>query len=108
MDLFDILIAAAISIVCVAFLAGEKTESVLDTFGAGFLPYRKDGWPRGVQEGEPVPWKWSAMADRSVSPVEREPAPGTPAEIFEIDSDDDVALTGIERGSVGPGGSLRQ
>ncbi len=29
----------------------------------GFLPYRGDGWPQGVQEEEPVPWSWSSAVD---------------------------------------------
>src|SRR5262245_41090772 len=86
MDPVSNIIGLAISIACFAFLLGGRGERVLDTFGAGFLPYRKDGWPRGVQEGEPVAWRWSSLADRSLPAAEREVAPGTPAEIFEIDA----------------------
>jgi hypothetical protein len=66
------------------------TSRGLDTFAAGFLPYRDQsaGWPQGVQEEEPVAWSWSAggKSDR--------PGPGfedgirEAAEVVDIDSDD--------------------
>lgn len=106
MDLIDILIVVAICVVCVVFIAGETTEKALDSFGAGFLPYRREGWPRGVQEGEPVAWDWSAMADRSVPAVDRPSAPDTPAEVFDID-DGGIDLDSIVDGHVGGGRALR-
>ena len=110
MDLIDFLIIGTICFVCIAFMAGETTERALDTFGAGFLPYRKEGWPRGVQEGEAVAWDWSKLPDRDVPAFEREPEPDSPAEIFEIDGDAEpggLGLSDVAGGSVGAGGSFR-
>ncbi len=88
MDIPTILIVFGISLVFVVFMAGETTGKGLDAFGAGFLPYREAGWPRGVQEGEPIPWKLSAMTERGLPPIEREVPPDTGAEVFEIDPTD--------------------
>jgi hypothetical protein len=109
MDLFDFLVICTVCFVCTAFLAGGATELALDTFGAGFLPYRGPGWPRGVQEGEPVRFNLAAMTDRAVRPIDREPAPDSPAEIFEIEADAwiEANLRDIDRGGVTRGSSLR-
>ena len=107
MDPLSNVIGMAISIVCFVFLLGEQTEKAWTTFAGGFLGYRTDGWPRGVQEGEPVAWDWSAMADRSIPAVDRAPAPDTPAEVFELD-DGAVDLDTIIDGHIGRGTSLRR
>jgi hypothetical protein len=109
MDIPTILIVLGISLVFVVFMAGETTGRGLDAFGAGFLPYREAGWPRGVQEGEPIPWKLSAMTERGLPPVEREVPPDTGAEVFEIDptAAADAKLTGIDHGHISRGSSIR-
>ena len=61
MDLFVGLAIAALGVRIFMFLANPKTARGLDLFASGFLPYRAElGWPRGVQEEEPVPWSWSS------------------------------------------------
>jgi hypothetical protein len=107
MDPIDILIVLVISVICLAFVAGGTTERALDAFGAGFLPYREAGWPRGVQEEDPKPWHISAMGDRSVPPDEREPPPGAGAEIFEIDLLIGADVTELESGHVEGGTAIR-
>jgi hypothetical protein len=107
MDILGILVILLLGAGIGRFLASDGTARGLDAFGAGFLPYREAGWPRGVQEGEPIPWKWSAMSDRGVPPIEREPAPDAGAEIFEIDTATEAQLTGLESTHVGGGTSIR-
>jgi hypothetical protein len=109
MDIATILIVLGISVVFVVFMAGETTGKGLDALGAGFLPYREAGWPRGVQEADPIPWKLSAMTERGVPPIDREVPPDTGAEIFEIDerAAADNELTGIDHGHISGGTSLR-
>jgi hypothetical protein len=89
------------------FLASEGTARGLDAFGAGFLPYRDAGWPRGVQESEPIPWQWSAMSERGVAQAERDPAPGSGIEVIEIEGDPGADLTGIDHGRISGGTSIR-
>jgi hypothetical protein len=33
------------------------------SFGQGFLPYRGDGWPPGVQEDDDAQWSWAGRRD---------------------------------------------
>jgi hypothetical protein len=89
------------------FLASDGTARGLDAFGAGFLPYREAGWPRGVQEGEPIPWHWSSMAERGVAPADRDPAPGTGVEVIEIEGDPAAELIGVDHGQISGGTSIR-
>ena len=109
MDIVTILIVVGISAAFAAFMGGQSTGHGLDAFAAGFLPYREAGWPRGVQEGEPIPWKLSAMTERGLPPIEREVPPDTGAEVFEIDSTAtaDTELTGIDHGHISRGSSIR-
>ena len=109
MDFVTILIVLGISLVFVVFMAGETTGRGLDAFSAGFLPYRESGWPRGVQEGEPIPWKMSAMTERGLPPIEREVPADTGAEVFEIDADAaaDAGLSGVAGRHISGGSSIR-
>ena len=73
-------------------------SGVLDSFGAGFLPYRADdAWPHGVQEEEPRAWRWRM---RDVPDLD-----GNEPEIVELDHAvtgltlDRVAVAGAGRGS---------
>jgi hypothetical protein len=91
------------------FLSNEGTARGLDAFGAGFLPYRADmGWPRGVQEGEPVAFKVSAMSERGAPPAELEPPPDAGIEVIELDGGQlEPELTGIDHRQISGGTSLR-
>jgi hypothetical protein len=90
-------------------LSSEGTERGLDALGAGFLPYRADmGWPRGVQEGEPVAFKLSAMSERGAPSANLEPPPDAGIEVIELDGGQlDAELTGIDHGHISGGTSLR-
>lgn len=91
------------------FLSSDGIARGLDAFGAGFLPYRDDmGWPRGVQEGEPIQFKLSAMSDRGMPAAEREPAPDAGVEVIELDGGQlQAELSGIDHGQIRGGTSLR-
>ncbi len=107
MDILGILVILFLGAGIGRYLASDGIAGGLDAIGADFLAYREAGWPRGVQEGEPIPWKWAAMADRGVPPIEREPAPDAGAEIFEIDFAMGAELIELEPAHVGGGTSVR-
>jgi hypothetical protein len=109
MDIVGILVILFLGAGIGRFLSSGGTARGLDALAAGFLPYRADmGWPRGVQEGEPVSFKVSALSDRGQPPHLPEPAPDAGVEVIEID-DGRLApkLTGIEHGQISGGKSLR-
>ena len=84
MDPLDALVLLLILGAAYVLLRGWTMPSgVLDSFGAGFLPYRADdGWPHGVQEEEPRAWAWRA---RDVSrPDSLSPDPADEPEIVEL------------------------
>jgi hypothetical protein len=108
MDLTTTLIVLAAGSLMYAWLNGARTASVLDTVGSGFLPYREPGWPLGVQEEEPTPWQWSAMAVRTGPPEEREPAPDAGVEVFEIEPVASADLTTVGSGHLEAGGSIKR
>jgi hypothetical protein len=107
MDIVGILVILFLGAGIGRFLSSGGTARGLDAFAAGFLPYREDGWPRGVQEGEPITFKLSAMSDRGVPPAEREPAPDAGVEVIEIDGADAAELTGIDHRRISGGTSIR-
>jgi hypothetical protein len=107
MDLLTALVVLVFGTVLYARLTSPSYVSLLDTFGAGFLPYREAGWPRGVQESEPIPWNWSAMGERGVPPGDREPAPDAGVEVIELEGETGAELTVIERGRISGGTSIR-
>jgi hypothetical protein len=76
MDIFAVVVLILLGTAMIAFVVSPATARGLDTFGAGFVPYRGPGWPHGVQEEEPVHWSWS-------------PPPGP-------DAADDGSGTGLE------------
>jgi hypothetical protein len=107
MDIAGILVILLLGAGIGRYLASDGTLRGLDAFGKGFLPYREAGWPRGVQEGEPIPWKWAAMAEHGVPLAEREPAPDAGVEVIELVGDTGAELTGIDRANISGGTSIR-
>ena len=61
MDLLTGLFLFVIGAALVKLVVSPGTERAIETFAAGFVAYRDPsaGWPRGVQEEEPVAWTWS-------------------------------------------------
>ena len=60
MDIFAVVVFILLGLAMIVFVVSPTPARGLDTFGAGFVPYRGPGWPHGVQEEEPVHWSWSA------------------------------------------------
>ena len=90
MDLFAGLVLVTLGATFAALLVSPRTARSLDTFAAGFLPYRSAGWPQGVQEEDPVPWSLSPTRQRLANDeVAGRNLDG--AEIVEISGDTPIA-----------------
>jgi hypothetical protein len=73
----------------VAWMTSTRTGHALDAWGSGFIGYRGPGWPRGVQEEEPVHFSFAEPTDPDASdPLDLEAGP----EIVELP---DVTEPGI-------------
>jgi hypothetical protein len=109
MDIVGIVVILVLGAGIGRFLSSGATARGLDALASGFLPYRQDmGWPRGVQEGELVPFKVSALSERGRPPQLPEPAPDAGVEVIEIDDGNaGPELIGIRHGHVSGGTSLR-
>ena len=83
MEIFAGLILISLVAAFVALIVSPRTARSLDTFAAGFLPYRSAGWPQGVQEEEPVRWSWSALRGRGALDGDTGTGPDDP-EVMEI------------------------
>jgi hypothetical protein len=105
MDITGILVILLLAAGIGRYLSSDGTSRILDAIGAGITGYRQAGWPRGVQEGEPIPWRWSSMSDRNVR--DRDPASDAGVEVIEIDGDAGAELTAIDHGRLSSGPSLR-
>ncbi len=96
MDILAVVVFILLGTAMIAFVVSPTTARGLDTFGAGFVPYRSAGWPHGVQEEEPVHWSWS-----------RPPGPdgadggsggGPEPELLEISGPDAPPVSSVQRG----------
>ena len=96
MDIFAAVVFILLGIALIVFVVSPTTARGLDTFGAGFVPYRSAGWPHGVQEEEPVHWSWSAP--RPPDPTDGDPGPGLDPELIEISGPDAPAASAVLRG----------
>lgn len=76
MDIFAVAFFILLGTAMIAFVVSPTTARGLDTFGAGFVPYRSAGWPHGVQEEDPVHW-----SDRKRSRAASAPQAPTSARI---------------------------
>lgn len=82
MDVPATLVMIIVGAGLVAWMTSPRTGQALDAWASGFIGYRGPGWPRGVQEEEPVHFVFSAPSDPD--------APGTGGvdagpEIVELD-----------------------
>jgi hypothetical protein len=93
MDIIAGLVLISLVAVFAALVVSPRTAQSLDTFAAGFLPYRGAGWPRGVQEEDPVPWSWSTPR----GPDDAEVGIGGP-KVVDIDGLDAPAPSPVRRG----------
>jgi hypothetical protein len=87
MDLPSTLILIMVGGAVLAWLAVARNGRALDAFGLGFIGYRSYGWPRGVQEEEPVHFSFDAGGpsglDDGPAGIDAEP------ELIELDSPPD-------------------
>ena len=95
MDIFAAIVFVILGAALVAYVASPTTARGLDTFGAGFVPYRSAGWPHGVQEEEPVHWSWTAP--RGPDATGGGSATDSP-ELIEISGPDAPAASVVHRG----------
>ena len=92
----------------VKFVFSPSTERGLDAFAAGFMPYRaSNGWPRGVQEEEPVAWSWSSGDGRPPPSSGVETDMALP-ELIDIDPDDAPTATPVSGRSMVRGMARRR
>lgn len=100
MDIGTLVIVLLVAATMVSLVVSPGTPRVLDLFGAGFLPYRDGsaGWPRGVQEEEPVAWSWTKRVDPGPPDIGSDDGPSA-AEIVDI-SGDAVPAARVGRGSM--------
>ena len=54
MDIASALILLLVGACIVAWVRSPTTGRALEAFGLGFIGFRSAGWPKGVQEEEPV------------------------------------------------------
>ena len=67
MDTVASLVVVLVGVAILGWIASPTTARGMDTFGAGFVPYRSAGWPQGVQEEDPVPWSWSSAREQAAA-----------------------------------------
>lgn len=96
MDILAAVVFLLVGTAMIAFVVSPTTARGLDTFGAGFVPYRGPGWPRGVQEEEPVRWSWSAPRGADVTDGGSGASLGP--ELVEISRREGQAATAVHRG----------
>jgi hypothetical protein len=80
MDLPTILVLLLVAAGLVGWVVGACDGKALEAFGSGFVGYRSYGWPRGVQEGEPIHFSFREPQD----PVAVDPQ--AEVEVIELDS----------------------
>jgi hypothetical protein len=104
MDIFVALVAILVGVAMLALIARPQPVGILDVFGAGFLPYRGAGWPRGVQEEDPVPWSRSAAGD----PDAPTRGSGDGPHLIDIASGDRPTATAVDQGPMVRGPASRR
>ena len=108
MELLTTLIVLIGGMLLYGRLVAALTGAAFETLSTGFVAYREAGWPRGVQESEPVPWKWSSIPQQFVAGADPEPAPVPMIEVIEIAGRSEAKLTPIHRAEISGGTSSRR
>jgi hypothetical protein len=101
MDLLTGLILFVAGGLMVKLVVSPGTERAIETFAAGFVPYRDPsaGWPRGVQEEDPVAWSWSGRS-RPDPPGGVSEKAVEAAELIEISGESAPSATAVRRGAM--------
>lgn len=76
MDIPSTLVLLVVGAGIVAWVTSPRTAEALEAFGLGFIGYRGAGWPKGVQEEEPIHFAFHEPPDPD--------APAGPDELPEI------------------------
>jgi hypothetical protein len=63
MDLPTTLVLLLVAAALVGWVVGACDGKALEAFGSGFIGYRSYGWPRGVQEEEPIHFSFREPSD---------------------------------------------
>ena len=63
MDLPTTLVLLLVAAALVGWVVGACDGKALEAFGSGFIGYRSYGWPRGVQEEEPIHFSFREPQD---------------------------------------------
>ena len=85
MDIPATLVLIIVGAALAAWMTNPRTGQALDAWASGFIGYRSYGWPRGVQEEEPVHFSFREPRD----PAGSDDAPlavDGEAEIVELDA----------------------
>ena len=85
MDIPSTLILIIVGAAIVGWVTSPRTGQALEAFGLGFIGYRGAGWPKGVQEEEPVHFSFterpSTDAADDLGPMDPDAGP----EIIELE-----------------------
>ena len=93
MDIPATLVLIIVGAALAAWMTNPRTGQALDAWASGFIGYRSYGWPRGVQEEEPVHFSFSEPRDPGADDVGPADADGGP-EIIELSAPIDTVRLG--------------
>jgi hypothetical protein len=93
MDIPATLVLIIVGTALVAWMTDPRTGQALDAWASGFIGYRSYGWPRGVQEEEPVHFSFREPQDHADDPIPR----GRDAEPELIDLESPAETIRLER-----------
>jgi hypothetical protein len=97
MDILSGMVVLFVVVVAIRGVIGGQATRGIDVIAAAFVPYRDPGWPRGVQEEDPIPWSRSAPAQPD--PVDHPVAPRSrTVELVEMEHGPGIALQHVDRG----------
>src|SRR5215207_3911381 len=91
MDLPTTLVLLLVAAALVGWVVGACDGKALEAFGSGFIGYRSYGWPRGVQEGEPIHFSFRVPQDPAMRAV-ADADVDDQAEIVELDGRPEEAI----------------
>ncbi len=90
MDLATTLVVLLVVVAIAGWLVGARDGRALEAFGLGFIGYRSYGWPRGVQEEDPVHFAFAEHGDAADNPGPF--GPDATPELIELDGGPDEAI----------------
>jgi hypothetical protein len=91
MDLPTTLVLLLVAAALVGWVVGACDGKALEAFGSGFIGYRSYGWPRGVQEEEPIHFSFREPQDPAVGGTAADDVDDV-AEIVELDGRPEEAI----------------